>query len=65
MNYNSARHYIISDYIVKKLAEWSDITVVVTFEYDRKTYKITIPAGVEYSAILADEDYFYGLFLFC
>ena len=62
--YDSGRLYTMSDYIIKKLAERSDVTTVVTFEYERKPYKMTIPAGVDYSAILADDDYFYGYFYF-
>lgn len=64
VQYDSGRLYTMSDYIIKKLAERSDVTTVITFEYERKPYKMTIPAGVDYSAILADDDYFYGYFYF-
>lgn len=62
--YDSGRLYTMSDYIIKKLAERSDVTTVITFEYNKTAYKMTIPAGVDYSAILADDDYFYGYFYF-
>ena len=64
VTYDTGSLYTMSDYIIKKLAERSDVTTVVTFEYERKPYKMTIPAGVDYSAILADDDYFYGYFYF-
>lgn len=46
------------------VAERSDVTTVVTFEYNKTAYRLTIPAGADYSALLADEDYFYGYFYF-
>ena len=64
VQYDSGRLYTMSDYIIKKLAERSDVTTVITFEYNKTAYKMTIPAGVDYSAILADDDYFYGYFYF-
>ena len=62
--YDSGRLYTMSDYIIKKLAERSDVTTVITFEYNKTAYKMTIPVGVDYAAILADDDYFYGYFYF-
>lgn len=62
--YDSGRLYTMSDYIIKKLAERSDVTTMVTFEYNKTAYKMTIPAWVDYAAILADGDYFYGYFYF-
>ena len=64
VTFDSGRLYTMSDYIVKKLAERSDVTTVVTFEYNKTAYRMTIPAGADYSALLADEDYFYGYFYF-
>ena len=64
VTFDSGRQYTMSDYIVKKLAERSDVTTVVTFEYNKTAYRMTIPAGADYSALLADEDYFYGYFYF-
>ena len=64
VTFDSGRLYTMSDYIIKKLAERSDVTTVVTFEYNKTAYRLTIPAGADYSALLADEDYFYGYFYF-
>ena len=64
VQFDSGRLYTMSDYIIRKLAERSDITTVVTFEYERKAYKMTIPAGLDYTTILADTDCFYGYFYF-
>ena len=64
VTFDSGRQYTMSDYIIKKLAERSDVTTVVTFEYNKTAYRLTIPAGADYSALLADEDYFYGYFYF-
>ena len=64
VTFDSGRQYTMSDYIVKKLAERSDVTTVVTFEYNKTAYRMTIPAGADYSALLADEDYFCGYFYF-
>ena len=46
------------------VAERSDVTTIVTFEYNKTAYRLTIPAGADCSALLADEDYFYGYFYF-
>ena len=64
VTFDSGRLYTMSDYIIKKLAERSDVTTVVTCEYKTTAYRMTIPAGADYSALLADEDYFYGYFYF-
>ena len=64
VTFDSGRLYTMSDYLIKKLAERSDVTTVVTFEYNKTAYRMTIPAGADYSALLADEDYFYGYFYF-
>lgn len=64
VTFDSGRLYTMSDYIIKKLAERSDVITVVTFEYNKTAYRLTIPAGADYSALLADEDYFYGYFYF-
>lgn len=64
VQFDSGRLYTMSDYIIRKLAERNDVTTVVTFEYERKIYKMTIPAGLDYTTILADTDRFYGYFYF-
>ena len=64
VTFDSGRLYTMSDYIIKKLAERSDVTTVVTSEYNKTAYRLTIPAGADYSAFIGDEDYFYGSFYF-
>lgn len=56
--------YTISDEMIKKLAERADLTTVVSFEYNHERYSMTIPAGVDYTKLLEDEDRFYGYFYF-
>lgn len=62
--FDSGRQYTISDYLIKKLAERSDVTTVITFQYQDQAYQMTIPAGTDYTQLLMDEDYFYGYFYF-
>ena len=64
VSFDSGRIYTISDYLLKKLQERSDVTTTITFEYNRKKYRMIIPAGVDYTELLEDEDYFYGYFYF-
>ncbi len=62
--YDSGKLYCITDYIIRKMAERSDVTTIVTFEYQGAKYQMTIPAGADLTSVLADEDYFYGYFGF-
>lgn len=62
--FDSGQLCTISDYVIRKLAERPDVTTVITFEYQNQKYQMTIPAGVDYTSLLADEDYFYGYFYF-
>ena len=64
VSFDSGRIYTISDYLIKKLQERSDVTTTITFEYNRKKYRMIIPAGVDYTELLEDEEYFYGYFYF-
>ena len=64
VKFDTGRWYTLSDYLVKKLAERSDVTVEITFEYEKKPYKMVIPAGVDYAALLEDDENFYGYFYF-
>mgnify|MGYP007028186386 CR=1 FL=1 len=64
LQFDSGRMYTLSDYMIKKLSERSDVTTIITFKYEGKDYKMTIPAGVDYSALFADETNFYGYFYF-
>ena len=64
VKFDTGRWYTLSDYLIKKLAERSDVTVEITFEYEKKPYKMVIPAGVDYAALLEDDENFYGYFYF-
>ena len=64
VSFDSGRIYTISDYLIRKLQERADVTTTITFEYNQDKYRMMIPAGVDYSELLADEDYFYGYFYF-
>ena len=50
--------------MIRKLQERADVTTTITFEYNRTKYRMIIPAGVDYTEMLEDEDYFYGYFYF-
>lgn len=62
ITYDSGKLYTISDYLLKKMSERSDVTVTVNFEYQNAKYAITFPAGTDYSAVLNDEENMYGYF---
>lgn len=64
ISFDSKTQYTLSDYLIRKLAERNDVTVVITFEYQKTAYQMTIPAGVDYTALLSDEASFYGYFYF-
>ena len=54
--------HTISDYLLNKMSERSDVTVIISFEYQSAQYEITFPSGTDYSAVLEDEDTMYGYF---
>lgn len=60
--YDSGKLFTISDYILKKMAERNDVAVTVKFEYQNKKYQLIFPAGLDYSAVLNDEETMYGYF---
>lgn len=62
ITYDSGKLYTISDYLLKKMAERNDVSVTVKFEYQNKKYQLTFPAGLNYSAVLTDEETMYGYF---
>ena len=64
VSYDSGSLYTFSDKMLECLAERSDVTLEVFFVYQGTAYKMTIPAGCDYSALLSDEDAFYGYFYF-
>jgi len=62
VTYDSGKLYTISDYLLKKLSERSDVTLTVNFEYQNVKYELTFPAGTDYTSVLADEETMYGYF---
>jgi len=62
--FDSGKNWCISDYIIRKLDERKDATTIISFEYNREKYLMTIPAGGDYTELLTDEPYFYGYFGF-
>lgn len=62
ITYDSGKLFTISDYILKKMAERNDVAVTVKFEYQNKKYQLIFPAGLDYSAVLNDEESMYGYF---
>ena len=64
MKFDTKQQYTITDYIIRKLAERPDVVTAITFEYRNQAYRMTIPAGADYTSLLADEEYFYGYFFF-
>lgn len=64
VSYDSGRLHTISDKMLECLSERSDVTVEASFVCEGTAYKMTIPAGCDYSALLSDEDAFYGYFYF-
>lgn len=59
---DSGKLYTISDYLLKKLSERSDVTLTVNFEYQNVKYELTFPAGTDYTSVLTDEEAMYGYF---
>lgn len=64
VSYDSGSLHTLSDKMLECLSERSDVTVEASFVYEGTAYKMTIPAGCDYSALLSDEDAFYGYFYF-
>ena len=62
VTYDSGKLYTISDYLLKKMSERSDVTVTVNFEYQNAKYELTFPAGTNFTPVLTDEDTMYGYF---
>lgn len=62
VTYDAGKLYTISDYLLKKMAERNDVAVTIKFEYQNKKYQLTFPAGLNYSAVLTDEETMYGYF---
>ena len=62
VTYDSGKLYTISDYLLKKMSERSDVTVTVNFEYQNAKYELTFPAGTDFTPVLTDEETMYGYF---
>ena len=62
ITYDSGKLYTISDYLLKKMSERSDMAVTVKFEYQNAKYELTFPAGIDFTPVLTDEDTMYGYF---
>ena len=62
VTYDSGKLYTISDYLLKKMSERSDVAVTVNFEYKNAKYELTFPAGTDYTSVLTDEETMYGYF---
>ena len=62
VTYESGKLYTISDYLLKKMSERSDVAVTVNFEYQNAKYELTFPAGTDFTPALTDEETMYGYF---
>ena len=62
--WDSGKLCTVSDYMIRKLAARLDVTSVIRFTYQGKNYKMTIPAGTDFTALLNDKESFYGYFYF-
>lgn len=56
------RLHTISDYLLKKMAERNDATVIIQFEYKNQKLQITFPAGTDYTPVLNDTETMYGFY---
>ena len=60
ITYDAGRNHCISDYVLKQLAARPDVSAVVTFEHEKVKYQITIPAGIDWTSLLEDNEQIYG-----
>ena len=65
VTFDAKKNSCISDYIIGILAQRSDVTTTITFEYKNVKYQFTIPAGTDFTSLLNDDEKFYGFFGFC
>ena len=54
--------HTISDYLLTKMAERSDATVTIQFEYKNQKLQITFLAGTDYTPVFTDTDTMYGFY---
>lgn len=64
ITYDAGMNWTFTDRFIKRLNERKDVSLEITFEYERKKYRMIIPAGADYTEFLTDEDSFYGFFYF-
>ena len=62
VTYDAGKLYTISDYLLKKMSERSDVAVTVNFEYQNAKYELTFLAGTDFTPVLTDEETMYGYF---
>lgn len=60
--YEAGNLACISDYMLKKYQNCSEVTLVINFTYEGTDYQLTIPAGTDLTAVLNDSESFYGYF---
>ena len=64
VEYESGEYHTMMDKMIALLAERSDVSMVTTFTYNGVNYKMTVPAGVDYTEMLSDDEIYYGYFYF-
>ncbi|MGN1160190.1 MAG: hypothetical protein ACI4SE_08315 [Lachnospiraceae bacterium] len=64
IEYESGEYHTMMDKMIALLAERSDVSMVTTFTYNGVNYKMTVPAGVDYTEMLSDDEIYYGYFYF-
>lgn len=60
--YEAGNLACISDYMLKKYQNCSEVTLVINFTYEGTDYQLTIPSGTDLTALLNDSESFYGYF---
>lgn len=61
VTYDLGNFHTIADTLLTTLQNRSDVTLVLTFTYQNRCYETTFPKGTDYTELLEDEDFFYGL----
>lgn len=61
VTYDLGNFHTIADTLLTTLQKRSDVTLVLTFTYQNRCYETTFPKGADYTELLEDEDFFYGL----
>lgn len=61
VTYDYEKTYTIGDKLLTKLGNRSDVTLVITYQYQGRNYKTTFPTGMDYTELLEDGEEFYGL----